>query len=118
MKHQAGIPRQKFPSPTLRPMLPIKVVGPEILFLPRKLRRGVGSVKCSMCPPPSTDGLQMAGVLERCFQGLSSSDYADYGPVMKGGKFGSVGAVTLEKGKLDLSQKQAKSSPEVRVSLY
>ncbi|WZZ84926.1 hypothetical protein YC2023_113505 [Brassica napus] len=34
-------------------------------------------------------------------------------PVMKGGKFGSVGAVTLEKGKLDMTQKKVESSPEI-----
>jgi hypothetical protein len=29
------------------------------------------------------------------------------------GKFGSLGAVTLEKSKLDLTQKQSQSTPEV-----
>ncbi|XWS62528.1 hypothetical protein CRYUN_Cryun06bG0019200 [Craigia yunnanensis] len=32
---------------------------------------------------------------------------------MKGGKYGAFGAVTLEKGKLDMSQKQSTSSPEL-----
>ncbi|KAL5562851.1 hypothetical protein UlMin_032598 [Ulmus minor] len=62
------------------------------------------------------DGDSIA-LLERCFvaspapgalPSLSSS-----GPVMKGGKYGSFGAVTLEKSKLDTSQKQSKSSPEL-----
>ena len=38
-------------------------------------------------------------------------------PEMKGGKFGSVGAVTLEKGKLDMTQKKVESTPEVSLSL-
>ncbi|KAK4424380.1 hypothetical protein Salat_1631400 [Sesamum alatum] len=59
--------------------------------------------------------------LERCFQAsppafdapsLSSSRSADFGPVMKG-QYGAFGAVTLEKSKLDLTQKQTKSSPEL-----
>ena len=37
-------------------------------------------------------------------------------PEMKGGKFGSVGAVTLEKGKLDMTQKKVESTPEVSLS--
>lgn len=39
-------------------------------------------------------------------------------PEMKGGKFGSVGAVTLEKGKLDMTQKKVESTPEVSLSLF
>ncbi|KAL0357140.1 UNVERIFIED_CONTAM: hypothetical protein Scaly_1399700 [Sesamum calycinum] len=59
--------------------------------------------------------------LERCFQASppaadapssTSSSSADFGPVMKG-KYGAFGAVTLEKSKLDLTQKQTKSSPEL-----
>ncbi|KAI3448318.1 hypothetical protein Pfo_004983 [Paulownia fortunei] len=59
--------------------------------------------------------------LERCFQASppaadapssTSSGSADFGPVMKG-QYGALGAVTLEKSKLDLTQKQTKSSPEL-----
>lgn len=44
--------------------------------------------------------------------GSASSSRGEFGPVMKG-KYGAFGAVTLEKGKLDLSQKESKVSPEV-----
>ncbi|MBA0771769.1 hypothetical protein Gotri_007246 [Gossypium trilobum] len=57
--------------------------------------------------------------LERCFLAppapveSASSGSGEVGPVMKGGQYGAFGAVTLEKGKLDLSQKQSTSSPEL-----
>nr|GLL28680.1 protein RETICULATA-RELATED 1, chloroplastic-like isoform X2 [Ipomoea trifida] len=61
--------------------------------------------------------------LERCFQASPPADCPSstspagspvmFAPVMKGGKYGSLGAVTLEKSKLDMSQKQTKSSPEL-----
>ncbi|XP_073065826.1 uncharacterized protein [Primulina eburnea] len=56
--------------------------------------------------------------LERCFLAsppvtdAPSSSAPDFGPVMKG-QYGAFGAVTLEKSKLDLTQKQTKSSPEL-----
>ncbi|OIW18084.1 hypothetical protein TanjilG_08554 [Lupinus angustifolius] len=58
--------------------------------------------------------------LERCFESpsgigagesLSSPSSSSFGPVMKG-QYGALGSVTLEKSKLDTSQKQTKSSPE------
>ncbi|KAL3814472.1 hypothetical protein ACJIZ3_015740 [Penstemon smallii] len=79
--------------------------------------------KCSLTIKASSsavvDGDAIAS-LERCFQAsppaadapTSSCSAADFGPVMKG-QYGSLGAVTLEKSKLDLTQKQTKSSPEV-----
>lgn len=83
-------------------------------------------------PPPShsssssddSDGNSIA-LLERCFAAPSSPAGSDSslavtsssssGPVMKG-KYGALGAVTLEKSKLDMSQKQTRSSPEVSFS--
>lgn len=65
--------------------------------------------------------------LERCYRASPTSDSpvsssaspVMYAPVMKGGKYGSIGAVTLEKSKLDLSSKQkSKSSPEVFHSFF
>lgn len=66
-------------------------------------------------------------VLERCFRASpvapdsspassssSGSNGSEFGPVMKG-KYGALGAATLEKSKLDLSQKQSKSSPETAI---
>ncbi|XP_073013316.1 protein RETICULATA-RELATED 6, chloroplastic [Typha latifolia] len=60
--------------------------------------------------------------LERCFTAspdsgppsCSSSGLAP-SPVMKGGQYGAFGAVTLEKSKLNLSQKSTKSSPETAI---
>ncbi|GMH25082.1 hypothetical protein Nepgr_026925 [Nepenthes gracilis] len=60
--------------------------------------------------------------LERCFVAspqadspcLTSSSSAACSPIMKG-QYGALGAVTLEKSKLDLSQKQSKSSPETAI---
>ncbi|CAL0306522.1 unnamed protein product [Lupinus luteus] len=63
--------------------------------------------------------------LERCFESTSgigageslsssSSSSSSFGPVMKG-QYGSLSSVTLEKSKLDTSQKQTKSSPELDI---
>ena len=46
----------------------------------------------------------------------SSSSSSMLSPVMKG-QYGAFGAVTLEKGELDMSQKQSQSIPEVLLSL-
>ncbi|KAL9321472.1 hypothetical protein ACSQ67_013311 [Phaseolus vulgaris] len=46
--------------------------------------------------------------LERCLNAPVASEPLS----MKGGQYGSLGAVTLEKSKLDLSQKETVSSPE------
>lgn len=93
------------------------------LPVPSKLRRRVRALarrfRASYAPaPPVDDGrrwtVHSMKVLERCYQAPCSwSGSGELGPVMKG-QYGALGAVTLEKSKLDLSQKQAKSSPEVR----
>ncbi|KAL0335199.1 UNVERIFIED_CONTAM: hypothetical protein Sradi_4731800 [Sesamum radiatum] len=83
-----------------------------------KLRRCCFTVKASSSAVVDDDAIAS---LERCFQASppaadapssTSSSSADFGPVMKG-KYGAFGAVTLEKSKLDLTQKQTKSSPEL-----
>lgn len=59
-------------------------------------------------------------LLERCYEvslspgglSLSSSSSSIMAPVMKG-QYGAFGGVTLEKSKLDMTQKQSTSSPEV-----
>lgn len=71
------------------------------------------------CSAPVVDGGEssVAG-LERCYAAPSASacgSSLEFGPVMKGGQHGAFGAVTLEKGKLDLTQKQSQSSPELAV---
>lgn len=67
--------------------------------------------------PSFVDGNAVSG-LERCFRSSpsfdspassSSSSAVVYGPVMKGGRYGAFGATTLEKSKLDMTQKQSKS---------
>ncbi|XP_015893670.1 protein RETICULATA-RELATED 1, chloroplastic [Ziziphus jujuba] len=92
-----------------------------------KHRRGGPVVKAFVAPPPSSSSSSSSGglvdgdsmtLLERCFAAPSVSGGApassSLGPVMKG-QYGAFGAVTLEKGKLDMSQKQSKSSPETAV---
>lgn len=85
-------------------------------------------VKAFTTSSPSSPSSSSSGVpygdsiafLERCFETPSAPAGSDpflaissssFGPVMKG-QFGALGSVTLEKSKLDLSQKQSKSSPE------
>ncbi|XP_073041542.1 uncharacterized protein [Primulina eburnea] len=78
-------------------------------------RKCVLTIKASS--PAVVDGDTVAR-LERCFLAsppatdAPSSSATDFGPVMKG-QYGAFGAVTLEKSKLDLTQKQTKSSPEL-----
>ncbi|KAG7976270.1 hypothetical protein I3843_06G141000 [Carya illinoinensis] len=54
------------------------------------------------------------GLLERCFAAPLAFSKVMASPVMKG-QYGSLGSVTLEKGKLDLSKKQSQSSPETAI---
>ncbi|XP_022855107.1 protein RETICULATA-RELATED 1, chloroplastic-like isoform X1 [Olea europaea var. sylvestris] len=101
-----------------KPLLPAGLhwspVAPPIAG---KLRKSSVTTKASYAV---VDGDVIAG-LERCFQASPAADfpsasplgYVDFGPVMKGGQYGAFGAVTLEKSKLDLTQKQTKSSPEL-----
>ncbi|XP_039037913.1 protein RETICULATA-RELATED 1, chloroplastic-like [Hibiscus syriacus] len=76
------------------------------------------TVRCSSSSLIDGDDSSVA-TLERCFSEppapveLGSSGSSEVGPVMKGGKHGAFGAVTLEKGKLDLTQKHTTSSPEL-----
>ncbi|XP_071931203.1 uncharacterized protein [Coffea arabica] len=78
-------------------------------------------IKASSTSSSSSSGLvdRVGGTvphLERCFQALPAVDSAaaslSSSPVMKK-DYGAFGAVTLEKSKLDMTQKQAKSSPEL-----
>ena len=68
----------------------------------------------------SSSSSSSVSLLERCLvapPAVSSSSSSMLSPVMKG-QYGAFGAVTLEKGKLDMSQKQSQSSPEVLLSLF
>ncbi|KAK9287220.1 hypothetical protein L1049_015633 [Liquidambar formosana] len=120
------IPTKKL-SPTL--LLPIhKVSSLQLVSHPvtGKLRRGL-VVKASSSALVDGDSIAL---LERCFRASPSSDSSpassssssfgsgsssvQLGPVMKG-QYGAFGAVTLEKSKLDMSQKQSKSGPETAI---
>ncbi|CAF2015470.1 unnamed protein product [Brassica oleracea var. botrytis] len=107
------------PLSPLKPSLPIPR---PIATLPCKLRRSC-FIRASSSSLIDSVGDSVSG-LERCLQlqfsgelGASSSGSASPSaqmcPEMKGGKFGSVGAVTLEKGKLDMTQKKVESTPEI-----
>lgn len=96
------------------PLLPSRVSFFRPFRVPIKLRIRSFVVKASSSVVVDDDAIEG---LERCFVNDSSSATSSsgvlYGPVMKGGQFGAFGATTLEKSKLDLTQKQTKSSPEV-----
>uniref|UniRef100_A0A7N2MRG8 Uncharacterized protein n=1 Tax=Quercus lobata TaxID=97700 RepID=A0A7N2MRG8_QUELO len=58
------------------------------------------------------EGDSSVSLLERCLVApLAVSSSSMLSPVMKG-QYCAFGAVTLEKGKLDMSQKQSQTSPE------
>ncbi|XAR49399.1 hypothetical protein NMG60_11032587 [Bertholletia excelsa] len=107
-----------------KPLLPIWSSVQRWPQVSDKLQKGV-VVRASSAPSaPLVDGDSVA-LLERCFRAspatdspsssTSSSASVTHGPVMKGSEYGAFGAVTLEKSKLDLTQKQTKSSPETAV---
>lgn len=72
----------------------------------------VGTLERCFRPSPLSDSSSAASSSSSLFG--SASPCAEFGPVMKG-KHGAFGAVTLEKSKLDMTQKQSKSSPETAV---
>ncbi|CAM0950213.1 unnamed protein product [Alopecurus aequalis] len=90
-------------------------------------RRGFGlavSACASSAASPSAAGRgdrsEAASSLERCLAASAPSSAAPHAappcapPAMKGGKqYGAFGAVTLEKAKLDLSQRKKKIMPEL-----
>lgn len=82
-------------------------------------RRGL-VLKASAESSSTLVGGDTVGLLERCFVAPPASGASDLAsavmvaPVMKG-QYGAFGAVTLEKGKLDMSQKQSQSSPETAI---
>ncbi|KAH7575709.1 hypothetical protein JRO89_XS02G0200400 [Xanthoceras sorbifolium] len=97
--------------------LPVPRLGssqPPSQPIPGKLWRKNLTVTCSSSSLIDGGDHSMV-VLERCFKApsaLPSGSTAEFGPVMKG-QYGALGSVTLEKGKLDMSQKQSQSSPEL-----
>ncbi|KAJ4900511.1 hypothetical protein Rs2_14462 [Raphanus sativus] len=122
MVFQSSVVAPKPLSP-LKPSLPIP--PRPIATLPCKLRRSCFIRASSSSSLIDSVGDSVSG-LERCLQlqfsgelgtssssGSAASPSAQMRPEMKGGKFGSVGAVTLEKGKLDMTQKKVESTPEI-----
>lgn len=125
-----------FQSAQIMPVIPsTKTLSSGITFLPStttlrrspslpaKLRKPLHVVKASFSP--AVDGTEASAFLERCFQAPaysdspSSSGPSSYSsstvmcaPVMKS-EYGAFGTVTLEKSKLDTSQKQTTSTPEL-----
>jgi hypothetical protein len=84
----------------------------RLIRLPRL--RVAAALSSSSSSPPSRQGHANADGLERCLAAAAAPASAP--PEMKGGRRGTFGAVTLEKAKLDLSQKKKKGvQPEVRV---
>ena len=81
--------------------------------LTRKYRKSL-IIRDSLSPPPSVDGDSAILHLERCLVAspTTSSSSSMASPIMKD-KYGAFGAVTLEKSKLDMTQKQTRLSPEV-----
>ncbi|KAK6135412.1 hypothetical protein DH2020_030831 [Rehmannia glutinosa] len=98
-------------------LLPTTTVSRHSVLPPAagKLRKCYLTIKASSSSVVDGDAIAS---LERCFQASpdapssTPSCSADFGPVMKG-QYGALGAVTLEKSKLDLTQKQTRSSPEL-----
>lgn len=120
--HLAPLPRPLSfpppPNPNLRTRLLLSPVG----LGPRK-PRAASRITASAAAAPAPVDSDVRDALERCFALSSESGPVSYlsspatsgaaMPVMKGGKYGAFGAVTLEKSKLDLSQKTRRTSPEV-----
>ncbi|EEF30956.1 conserved hypothetical protein [Ricinus communis] len=113
----------KPPIPQLCPRQQLQLLQlPAVQVVSYKQRRSL-AIKCASSSSSVIDGGcgESVAALERCFIApdasppvdLGSSSRGEFVPVMKGSKFGAFGAVTLEKGKLDLTQKESKVSPEV-----
>uniref|UniRef100_A0ACD6AA06 Uncharacterized protein n=1 Tax=Avena sativa TaxID=4498 RepID=A0ACD6AA06_AVESA len=86
----------------------------HLIRMPRLIRpprlRVAASASSSSSPPSRRD--HAAAGLERCLSATQAPAWAP--PEMKGGRRGAFGAVTLEKAKLDLSQKKLKGvQPEL-----
>lgn len=111
------IPACNKPLSSSKRLFPSRISFFRPIRVPIKLRIGRSVVKaCSSSSVVDDDAIKG---LERCLasdlSATTSSSGVMYGPVMKGGQqYGAFGgATTLEKSKLDLTQKQTKSSPEV-----
>ncbi|XP_061337179.1 protein RETICULATA-RELATED 1, chloroplastic isoform X1 [Gastrolobium bilobum] len=77
-------------------------------------RRGSVMMTSSSSSPAEVDSDAAASLLQRCFAAPPAPSSSTFAPSMKG-QYGSLSSVTLEKSKLDLTQKQTMSSPELDV---
>lgn len=111
------IPNNKSLLP--KPFFPVVTFRPNHLNLRKQKKNGINwslLIRDSLSSSSSTvvdGGGDSVAHLERCFVDSLSSSTGMVAPTMKGGQFGALGAVTLEKSKLDLTQKQTRSSPEL-----
>ncbi|CAN6347467.1 unnamed protein product [Urochloa humidicola] len=118
--HPIPSPRRPNPTTGLLRLLPSRRrARPRVA-----VRLAVSSSSTSAPPPPSADRSGAASSLERCLSAAAPGAGMGAGaaapasapprvpPVMKGGRK-AFGAVTLEKAKLDLSQRRKKIMPEL-----
>ncbi|CAO2038703.1 unnamed protein product [Urochloa humidicola] len=118
--------------PILSPRRPNPTTGLLRLLPPRRRARPRAAVRLAVsaastsAPPPSADRSEAASSLERCLSAAAAAPGAGMEagaaapasapsrapPTMKGGRK-AFGAVTLEKAKLDLSQRRKKIMPEL-----
>ncbi|XP_074561544.1 protein RETICULATA-RELATED 6, chloroplastic-like [Curcuma longa] len=121
-------PRPTSPATSLSPYpcIPLLRIRPFVLShaeLRPRMPRSVPRITASATLAPA--GPDFMDALERCFSLTSVSEPisgsspaatpAASMPVMKGGKYGAIGAVTLEKSKLDLSKSTMRSDPETAI---
>lgn len=106
-------PKPSLPVP--RPH-PLRLLAKPAVAVPKLRRRSLAVRAQFGAAELENDSVSL---FERCLAAPAASGTPDSppSPVMKG-QYGAHGAVTLEKSKLDTSQKQTKSSPEVCVLCY
>ncbi|KAG6482218.1 hypothetical protein ZIOFF_058849 [Zingiber officinale] len=119
-------PRTTSPATSLSPYpcIPLLRIRPFLLS-PAKLRlrmpcsvpRITASATAAPVGPDFMDALErcfsLPSVAEASFCSSPAATPAASMPMMKGGKYGAIGAVTLEKSRLDLSKKSMRSNPEL-----
>ncbi|XP_022681075.1 protein RETICULATA-RELATED 1, chloroplastic, partial [Setaria italica] len=119
------------PNPHRHPARPNPTTGLLRLLPSRRRSRPRAAVRLAVsasstsAPPPSADRSEAASSLERCLSATATGAGMGTGaaapasapprapPAMKGRRKGAFGAVTLEKAKLDLSQRRKKIMPEL-----
>ncbi|XP_042420244.1 protein RETICULATA-RELATED 1, chloroplastic-like [Zingiber officinale] len=121
-------PRTTSPATSLSPYpcIPLLRIRPFLLSpaklrprMPRSVPRITASATAAPVGPDFMDALErcfsLPSVAEATFCSSPAATPAASMPMMKGGKYGAIGAVTLEKSKLDLSKKSMRSNPETAI---